>query len=109
MLAGLDATANEPVTCAFARPYYDNSHVVEHYNGGVISCYGDHIEEAPLARWRRPPEEWPRREVGPPLNARTIIKLLGNRKVRQGVVKLLKNPTIRRMVIKQITRRLGRR
>ncbi|CAN5115718.1 hypothetical protein BH24ACT19_BH24ACT19_16590 [soil metagenome] len=37
------------------------------------------------------------------------MKLLGNRKIRQGVVKLLKNPSIRRMVIKQITRRLGRR
>jgi hypothetical protein len=43
------------------------------------------------------------------LNARTIMKLLGNRRVRQGTIKLLKNPTVRRVVISQIKRRLGRR
>lgn len=43
------------------------------------------------------------------MNARTIMKLLGNRRVRQGIIKLLKNPTVRRVIIRQITRRLGRR
>jgi hypothetical protein len=37
------------------------------------------------------------------------MKLLGNRRVRQGTIKLLKNPIVRRVVISQIKRRLGRR
>jgi hypothetical protein len=37
------------------------------------------------------------------------MKLLGDRRVRQGIIKLLKNPTIRRVIIRQVTRRLGRR
>ncbi len=37
------------------------------------------------------------------------MKLLGDRRVRQGIIKLLKNPTIRRAIIRQVTRRLGRR
>ncbi|HVF02656.1 MAG TPA: hypothetical protein VNA27_15140 [Rubrobacteraceae bacterium] len=43
------------------------------------------------------------------MNARTIMKLLGNRRVRQGIIKLLKNPTVRRVITSQIKRRLGRR
>ncbi len=43
------------------------------------------------------------------MNVRTIMKLLGNRRVRHGIIKLLKNPTVRRMIISQVKRRLGRR
>ena len=43
------------------------------------------------------------------MNARTIMKLLGNRRVRRGIIRLLKNPTVRRVIIRQVTRRLGRR
>jgi hypothetical protein len=37
------------------------------------------------------------------------MKLLGNRRVRQGIIKLLKNPTVRRVIISQVKRRLSRR
>lgn len=73
-----------------------------------ISCWGDHIEEAP-SELNKATRRVAQKRGGPPLNARTIMKLLGNRRVRQGTIKLLKNPTVRRVVISQIKRRLGRR
>ena len=51
-------------------------------------------------------ERQAKRKGGTPLNARTVLKLLANPKVRGVAIRLLKSPTVRRIILKQIQRRL---
>jgi hypothetical protein len=43
------------------------------------------------------------------LNARTVLKLLGNPRVRRIAIRLLKSPTVRRVIVRRVSRRLRRR
>ena len=44
-----------------------------------------------------------------PLNAKTILKLLSNPKVRRMGIRLLKSPIVRRIIITQVKRRMRHR
>ena len=46
---------------------------------------------------------------GSPLNAKTVLKLLSNPKVRRIAMRLLKSPAVRRIIISQVKRRLRHR
>ncbi len=57
------------------------------------------------ANWRRPLK----RKGGAPLNAKTILKLLSNPKMRRMLIRLLKSRTVRRIIISQVKRRMRHR
>ena len=43
------------------------------------------------------------------MNARTVLKLLSNPRVRRVAIRLLKSPTVRRVIVRLVLRRLRRR
>lgn len=95
--------------------------------GSIISYYSERMEEVIVgeqgdltqgekalleyprgssgASWRRQLE----RKGGSPLNAKTVLRLLSNPKMRRVVIRLLKSPTVRQIIISQVKRRMRHR